>query len=575
MNRTWRRWIAPLLMGLSLFLGGGEPARAQNAELDQRLSREIEELRARMEKLEKENQQLRQASPPSAPGDKTDATRVSDKEVKSIVDDYLKEKDAEKKKADDAKKQEDEAKKQEAAAQGYVVGSDSKLSASWTNGLQFQSANKDFKLHIGGRFDNDWVFFDQSQALKTPFAIGGAGKPASGGVGVLDDGTFFRRARFKMDGSAWEVMEFALEANFENLNLITFQDFWVGYTGIPILGTVRVGNNRVPQGLEAFTSENYNTFMERAAPFDAFLQNFNPGLFVSNTEFNQHMTWEALFHRIPTSGIAALPFSGTSAGNNANTGADFGTGEYAATGRVTFLPYYENDGREWVHLGANYQFREAKFDTTTGRDVVIFSTRPEIFTGNGLLGNNTKFLTSDRIECNDVQTIGAEAAMVMGPFSIQSEYWLIEVMDASIPPGIGINSSKTKVVPLGDPSFQGWYAEVSYFLTGENRPYDRRFGRFDRVVPFTNFWLLPTEHGVDRGWGAWEIAARYSLVDLNDAATITGTGGALNEYTLGLNWYMNPNMRIQMNYVRVNRNVGAPNVKGDVDEFGMEFHLDF
>ena len=75
--------------------------------------------------------------------------------------------------------------------------------------------------------------------------------------------------------------------------------------------------------------------------------------------------------------------------------------------------------------------------------------------------------------------------------------------------------------------------------------------------------------------GAWEVAARYSVVNLNDNRTVIGTAGQLTEYTLGLNWYLNPNMRVQWNYVHGNRNVAAPNASGDFDGYGMQFHIDF
>ena len=33
---------------------------------------------------------------------------------------------------------------------GYEVGSDLKMTATWRNGVQFESANKDFRFHVGG-----------------------------------------------------------------------------------------------------------------------------------------------------------------------------------------------------------------------------------------------------------------------------------------------------------------------------------------------------------------------------------------------------------------------------------------
>jgi len=313
--------------------------------------------------------------------------------------------------------------------------------------------------------------------------------------------------------------------------------------------------------------------MERAAPFDAFLQNFNPGIFESNTAFNERMTWESMFHRIPA-GFSTTGFSGTDAGNLNNTGADFGNGEYAATGRITFLPLWENGGRDYIHLGANYQWRAAKFNATDQADEVEFRVRPEIFTGNGLVGDNNRFLDTGLIVCDDIQTFGGESAMVLGPFSVQAEGWIVQVEDASIGPNVSLPKHTSRA--LGNPEFYGAYIQASYFLTGEYRPYDRRFGRFDRVIPNSNFFCVRNGDGpLCKGWGAWEVAARYSLVDFNDTTRIVGTGGMLNETTFGLNWYLNPNMRVEGNYVRVNRDVAEPSVKGDVDEFGVRFHLDF
>lgn len=553
-DRTWGRGSVFLVLFLWVIL----PALVQAQQVG------LEEIQARLEKLESENLKLRkeldkvkaqaQPEPGEPPG-----VAITPQGVQKIVGDYLKEQDDKKKKAEEDKKKEEAAKKQQTEEQGVAVGSSLRMSASWKDGLLLQGENKDFSLHLGGRFDDQWVFFNQPQALKAPGPLG---------VGNMQDGTFFRRARFRMDGTAYEVWEWSVEVNFENINLVTFQGLWLGLNQIPIIGTLRVGNNRVPQGLEAYTNENYNTFMERACPFDTFLQNFNPGVLVENHVLDDRVTWQALFHRIPAAGIPPTGFSGTNAGNNANSGADFGNGEYAGTGRITGLPFYEAEGRCLVHLGANYQFRKAKFDPASGVNVVIFRSRPEIFPGNGFVGDNTRFLDTGRIQTDYVQTVGAEFATVLGPLSLQSEYWLVDVHDARFP--VGATSR-----PVGSPHFQGFYAQASYFLTGENRPYDRRTGRFDRIRPFTNFWLVHTDDGASAGWGAWELAVRYSMVNLNDSPIVLGTGGQLSEYTVGLNWYLNPNMRVQWNYVRANRNVAAPLASGNVDEFGMNFHIDF
>ena len=87
--------------------------------------------------------------------------------------------------------------------------------------------------------------------------------------------------------------------------------------------------------------------------------------------------------------------------------------------------------------------------------------------------------------------------------------------------------------------FSGVSAQVGWILTGEHRPYNRSNGVLGRIVPDAPF-------GAD-GRGAWEVAARWSMIDLNDADI---RGGRLHDLTLGLNWYLNKYTKMQFNYVR-------------------------
>jgi len=48
----------------------------------------------------------------------------------------------------------------------------------------------------------------------------------------------------------------------------------------------------------------------------------------------------------------------------------------------------------------------------------------------------------------------------------------------------------------------------------------------------------------DTGWGAWQLAVRYSVADYSDEDVFGGEGEA---WTYGLNWYWNPNARVQLN----------------------------
>src|SRR5206468_5703677 len=114
-----------------------------------------------------------------------------------------------------------------------------------------------------------------------------------------------------------------------------------------------------------------------------------------------------------------------------------------------------------------------------------------------------------------VNTFDLEALWVHGPLSVQSEAMAAQVNRT------GAASSL----------LHGEYVQVGWFLTGEHRPYDRIAGAIDRVRPFEDFFLAQTADGLSRGKGAWEVALRYSHLDLNDK---TISGGILNDVTFGV-----------------------------------------
>jgi phosphate-selective porin OprO/OprP len=108
------------------------------------------------------------------------------------------------------------------------------------------------------------------------------------------------------------------------------------------------------------------------------------------------------------------------------------------------------------------------------------------------------------------------------------------------------------VDPVGGDRSQvdGAYVQASWFLTGENRAYKTSSGVFGRVTPRRSF---DPQNG---GWGAFELAARYSFIDINDPDLNAGTlapagggGGKEQNVTAGINWYLFSNLRLTANYV--------------------------
>ncbi|HEY1066581.1 MAG TPA: porin, partial [Pirellulales bacterium] len=113
--------------------------------------------------------------------------------------------------------------------------------------------------------------------------------------------------------------------------------------------------------------------------------------------------------------------------------------------------------------------------------------------------------------------------------------------------------------------------EALYFLTGEHREYNRKAGAFERVVPYENFFCLRGEEGLLSGRGAWQVGARYSRLNLNDGSL---QGGVIEDVTLGLNWFLNPNLKWQWNVVGTHRDSVA-GVDGTFYGLGSRVAFDF
>jgi len=540
-----------------------------------------DDLKARIERLEKQNQELMQllknqqviqAQPSTAP--------AGDTAVRKIVGDYLKEQEAAKKKADDAKKEADDAKKKEAEEKGHEVGSDLKLGLRWnpSNGVTFESEHKDFVSHIGVRFQLDNVWWDQSGGLRA--------NPGAG-IGDLQDGVLFRRFRPSWDGTAWEVLEWNVELALEQTvkSVPTFDEVWVGLKELPLIGSLRIGHLKVPQGFEGdmVSSSKAMTFLERSAYTDAFYENFGTGVQTTNSVMDQRATMTAMVYRMDNdNGI-----------NADNTGAVFEDGRYAYGARLTALPLWQEDGRCWLHLGTSFNWRDAEIPTNNGAGVVPggdagahqarFRARPQMRDAIGdwgnipNSGNSQRLVDTGAVGTDGVAVIGTELCYVRGPFSLQAEYAFSAMDDVVTLAGTNVFPGTAVGSHLGAVWFHGGYVQASYFLTGENRAYDRRLGREASTYiasPYENFYLV---RGEDRRWlfgrGAWEVACRLNHLDLNSDKI---NGGETNAVEAGLNWYLSNNMKLQFMYLYQTRfNMKAGVNPGSLDGLGIRTQFFF
>lgn len=329
-------------------------------------------------------------------------------------------------------------------------------------------------------------------------------------VGDVPDGTAFRRARVGWFGD-WQQTEYRIEFDFAQFGRPTFLDVWAGLKDVPCVNYVRVGHFFEPFSLERITSNRFTTFMERNLGDSAFAPARNMGIAAYNNSENERMTW------------AIGLFADRSNDFGDDVGEDRGE---AVTGRITWLPYWDESGKHYVHLGIANSLRNPD------DDVVRYASRPEARLGANV-PNVPDFVDTGLIPANLENRTGLEAAWIYGPFSVQSEY-MCAAVDQIGGPGL---------------FFYGGYIQSTYFLSGEHRPYKRTMpngGVFERVIPHRNFWWASRSGPRGCGWGAWEIATRISHLDGNDENIL---GRDLTDLTLGLNWYLTPQLRFTSNYI--------------------------
>jgi phosphate-selective porin OprO/OprP len=424
-----------------------------------------------------------------------------------------------------------------------------KFDILWNNGLYFQTANKDFTAHLGGLVHLDSAWYAAPASLQT----------FPGGTGRFTDGSTPRRLRLFADGTMYSNFDYLFAMEFANgtgpvgstgapLATNTFAspgvlDAWITMKDVPWVGNVRVGNQKEPFGLEHLNSARFQEFIERTylnevGQPSAFNNGRTPGVSLFRTWAEDRVyTAVGVFKNISDV-----------------FGFGLGDGEYAATGRIGLLPLYlPNDLFVW-HVGGAMSYRDP------ANDAVRLRARPElrsspspgpllnILADTGTLGASSQVL------------YGLENVVIVGPVAWQSEYFAARV-----------NSTTVGGVNIGTTFFQGFYSQATVFLTGESRGWDAKNAVTRRVVPKRNFGF--SKDGDDGGPGAWELAARYTYLDLNDKSV---TGGRLNDVTLGVNWYWNPNMKMQLNYDYVYRDMASnPLAKGAVHSAGVRMALDF
>lgn len=384
-------------------------------------------------------------------------------------------------------------------------------------------------FRLSGFFHLDQGFFSQDAVNRAT-------------LGDIQDGVGFRRARLQAVGSVSEFTNYSIEMDFATAGRPSFMDVWGEQTHLPFLGNLRIGHFRQPTTMDSLTPIRQLEFLERSLPFQAFDPFRRVGIMAYDKSENEMWSWGYGIYK--TGGFANAPIGDT------RFGADIGDqGGYSVAGRLTHLLHYDEcaEGRYLLHVGGHLNYSRMTSSLATPVPYYQASVIPEFFVGDPAGGGGTAagtpaFLNTGRIPADSYNFAGLQLAGQYGPAHFQAEYM-----------ATGVNQ-----IGGANLFYDGYYIQAGYFLTGENRTYNRMFGVFDRVTPFTDFFGLGRDSYIC-GWGAWEATARWSYVNLDDpnqiaypvAQPIPGpppifpNPGSMNEATLGLNWYWNAYAKLQ------------------------------
>jgi phosphate-selective porin OprO/OprP len=427
------------------------------------------------------------------------------------------------------------------------------------DGIEFKSKDGNFKAAINGRMQ-----VDSQVNINNGVEPGFSGTPALSNN--LNDGAGIRRARLGVEGTFFHDYDYKFEYDFTRGNGTIgagVTDAYLRWNYDPAF-SIKVGSFKEPFSLEEATSNRFLTFIERNMIVNTFVD--NPNTYKVGIGANYVQPRWQVATSFQTEPVGANPSGSTSSASSVNTnggsnrnngGGDTG---WEVNGRVSGLPWME-DKNKFLHIGASGSYVDVnnnfKEDGTlnNGGFSFVSALNNNVDRSNILnTGNLTK--TDGSLIVDHFTRFGAETAFVYGPWSAQGEYIQTNVS------GHGYDGN----------TIDGYYGYVSYFLTGESRAYKNKTAAWDRLKPNRNFDFH------SGGWGAWEVAAGYDYIDLNDDVI---TGGRASTAKFGLNWYPNSHFRVMGNFVHV-LSLSYPTGKevrgfnnADLDIFEMRAQVDF
>ncbi|BGE88072.1 OprO/OprP family phosphate-selective porin (plasmid) [Methylosinus sp. 3S-1] len=447
---------------------------------------------------------------------------------------------------------------------------------SFKNGLFVETEDKAYSVKFGGR-----VLVDG----------GGAIQPETG----LNSNVNFRQVWLQVEGRAARYWDYKLAYEFANTSAVGtlggLRDAYLAFhhpaLTVPVVNTpltVMIGNQWGPNGLETINTFLYTDFMERSLVSDTFgagrhlgasFSTYGSDWSVKGGVFSTSPQDKAL---APAASNPVPDWVNSKAGWVATGGAQY----FEVAGRATYAPVKDAD--KLIHLGLSGRYHQPNSSTGGNDDRNLLLGASTNMESNIL---RTNLLGTPDLSCGavvvsahpavagncvrDAFFYGAEFVGSYGPLSIQAEYMGAHYDRRGS--NILLANLAGNYAPGGtSQNFDGYYVYGTWYLTGESRAASYSVTNPNNPATFGQIKILkPLSAG---GWGAWELGARFSSVNLNDGpysgttfqnllasapnaatrayiANSSVVGGSEQDVTVGVNWYPDDGIRFMANWTHV------------------------
>lgn len=436
-----------------------------------------------------------------------------------------------------------------------------------SSGFSFASADGKNEVKIRGLLQADHRSFSEGANDVRARSRNRAGALDTEGFNDAEDTSLLRRVRPTIEGKVAGKYGFRFTPEFAG-GSASAVDAYVEANLSPAL-KIRAGKQKSIVGLERLQGGGDIKFIERSYVTNAILPNRDLGVTVSGDLFSNKLNY----------GVGIV--NGVADGGNISTGTEY-NGEREYTARLFTTPFIDSDS---ALAGLGFGIGATYTDFTGEQNLNYTDTAAADATRNGLPsyvteGQQTFFRYGANALADGKRfRFTPQASYYNGPFGLITEYARVD-QDVSL---TNKNNGDGAATPsaTNDPltivsgtnkklSHDAWQVAVSYLITGED-------ASFKGVKPKNDFDL---DKG---GWGAWELVARYSEINLDEDTFRTPSGSIKGEnqtlainsayadptksaesaktWTAGVNWYLNSNAKIALNYSQTSFDGGA--ISGD------------